>query len=137
MKSFTSTVTGLRLVPLILTVRPERTQLEHPVPRHRMLGGDLDGFVEVGALQDIEASDQILGLGVGAVGQQHFAVADADSGGIISRPDTVAHQSNLLAVHFPDPIFYVRRAIVWAGREVGVDTYEHQVLHRALLVRST
>ena len=51
-----------------------------------MLGCDLDGLVEISTLQYVEAGYEVLGFGVRAVGQQHFAVADSDGGGDSGGP---------------------------------------------------
>ena len=55
----------------------EGPELQSAADRHRVLGGDLDRLVEVGALEDVEADDPLPGLGVGPVGDQQLALAAA------------------------------------------------------------
>ena len=43
----------------VAPVGGERTQLEAPEARHRVLGGDGDRLVDVGALEDVEAGDPL------------------------------------------------------------------------------
>src|SRR5205807_6814882 len=118
-------------------VRPEWTQLDYATPRHRMPGGDLDGLVEVGAFQYVESSNQILGLSVRAVSQQHLPVSDAHRGRVAARAGTVAHQADPVAIHFLDPVLDVGRAVILARLEIGVGADKHEVLHRVLLVGSS
>src|SRR4051812_37467080 len=60
------------------------TDLDRAHPRAGDLGGQADGLVEVGALQQVEAAEDLLGLGVGAVAGDDLAPAaagDPDGGG--------------------------------------------------------
>jgi len=41
-------------------------------------GRDLDSFLEAPALDDVEPSDRLFGLGEGTVGDERLPVADAD-----------------------------------------------------------
>ena len=71
-------------------VTPEGPQLEPAEAGHRVLGGDLDRLVEVGALEDVEADDPLARLGERAVGHEHLAAAHADGRGVGDRPHRVA-----------------------------------------------
>jgi hypothetical protein len=91
-----------------------------------VLGGEVEGFVEVGAVEDDEAADLFLGFGEGSVGEQHFAVADADGGGF--RRWAEAGAAADLAAAFE--VFAPAAAAVVAvlrGRFVTAD--HQQVLH--------
>ena len=66
--------------------------------------GDLDGFVEVCAFQNVEAGDLIFGFGVRTVGQQDFAVADADGGGVAGWARGLPiRRMPLLSISFTQP----------------------------------
>src|SRR4051794_12977611 len=64
-------------------------QLQPATDRHLVLGGDLDGLVEVGALQHVEADDPLARLGEGAVGDQQLPLAAPDAGRVLRHPDLV------------------------------------------------
>jgi hypothetical protein len=78
-------------------------------------GRDLDGLVQVGALEDVEAGDLVLGLRVRAVGQQHLTVAHPHRGRVARRPGAVTHQPDPLAVHLRTQSSTSGRPSSWPG----------------------
>src|SRR4051812_8856693 len=113
------------------SVLDERTQLQSASDRHRVLGGDPDRLVEIGALEYVEPDDPLAGLGVGAVGHQELAPATGDAGGVLGHPHLVAHQAHAGAVVLGDPVLDVEGAgqVVVALVATGVEGDEHQELH--------
>src|SRR5262245_29897568 len=90
--------------------------------------GNLDGLVEVGAVEKIEAGDPFLRLGKWTVGDQHLPLATPNGGGGLDTLETVPEDSHLPSVHLVDPIGNV----VLFGHVAlgfGVDAHEHQVTH--------
>src|SRR5919198_1327189 len=65
---------------------PQRSQLDRPGPGGRVLGGHLDRLVEILALQQVEPSDLLPGLGERPIGHQQLTVAYPDGRGVADRP---------------------------------------------------
>src|SRR6478735_8580743 len=59
----------------------QRTDLDLPVARLRPLGGELEGHVEVGGLDDPEAGEILLRFQEGPVGEHRLISATVDHGG--------------------------------------------------------
>jgi hypothetical protein len=77
-----------------------------------MSGGDLNRIVEARAFDDVEAAHLFFGFGERAIGDQHFAAADADGGGIAAWPEPRAAVPAAMAAHRRPRV----RAAVWLGR---------------------
>jgi hypothetical protein len=72
-----------------------------------MLGGNLDGLVEVVTFEKIEAADPFPRLEKRTVGDQYLPLASPTDDGVLHTPETVAEDSHLPSVPFIDPIAYV------------------------------
>ena len=72
-----------------------------------MLGGNLDRLVEALGLDDVEAADELLGVGEGTVGDQRLAVAHAHGLGRVGTEQAVTQQAHATAVHLLDPLWRV------------------------------
>ena len=59
----------------------ERAHLDHVVPGDRMRGRSSIACSTIGAADDVDAADELLGLDERAVAEQRLAVADADRRG--------------------------------------------------------
>src|SRR5215213_2223351 len=64
---------------------PKRPDLDRAELRNRVPGGHLDGIVEVGALDDVEAPHLLLGLRERAVREQDLVFANPHRGGFTAR----------------------------------------------------
>src|SRR5262249_40982989 len=69
-----------------------RPDFDPAVPGHRVRAGDLDRFRKVGALEQVEPDDQLLGLRERAVGDERLAVADAHGPRLGRRGEFHSHQ---------------------------------------------
>src|SRR6185312_15076289 len=75
----------------VLAVLPgDRADLDGPVPGARVLGRDLDGLVQVGAVDHVVAADLLFGLGERPVADQQFPIADPHGGGVADVAQPVA-----------------------------------------------
>src|SRR5439155_13641149 len=73
------TVTSAEVLAVFSGDRPD---LGGSVPGARMLGRDLDGLVQIGAVDHVVPTDLLLGLGERPVADQQFPVADPHAGGV-------------------------------------------------------
>jgi hypothetical protein len=74
--------------------------------------GDLDGFLEAGAFEEVETADRLLRLSERPVGHQRVAVADADRAGPARRGQLVSREPDaprLEVVHPGEALLVVRR----------------------------
>jgi hypothetical protein len=105
------------------------------VPGVRVLGRHLDGLVEVGALQQVEAEHLLLRLRERAIGDQHVAAADADGGAVGRRPQAVADQPDTATVHLGHPVLDGVARLVLRRHLVAVVTADQEhVLHLGSLL---
>ncbi len=81
----------------------ERPHLDREVPRDRVLSGDLDRLIEALGLDDVESTDELLGVGERAVGDQRLPFADAYCPGSLTALQAVAQQAYPAAIHLLDP----------------------------------
>src|SRR5690348_4226906 len=89
----------------VLAVFPgDRADLDGPVPGARVLGRDLDGLVQVGAVDHVVAADLLLGLGERPVADQQFPIADPHGGGVADVAQPVAVQQHTAAIHLAEPV---------------------------------
>src|SRR3954447_12000634 len=77
----------------------EGTDLDRASARPGGLGGPVEGRVEVGALDDPEATDVLFGLGEGAVGGQDLVVLHLDDGGGVGRMQAAAEHPDAFLLH--------------------------------------
>jgi hypothetical protein len=106
-----------------------------PIRATGCLPADLDGLVQVGALQDVEPGDLLLGLGERAVADQHLAATLADRGGVADRPEPLAQPPHPAAVHLGHPGLRVAahlRALLGAELDALVHADQQHVPHRIL-----
>src|SRR5580704_9795356 len=107
---------------------PERPDLDPAEPRDRMRRGHLHRLVDIRALEDVEAADDLLGLGERAVADHDLAVPHLDRLGLARRPEPVAVQPDTAGDHVIEP----RKAAVvpavslssssFLGRLLSLDT---------------
>ena len=111
-----------------------RTSIDPERWRDRVLGRDLDGLVQVGAVDDVVAGDLLLGLGERPVAEQHLAAADPYGRGVLGRAQLVTVEPDAGRVELVGP----RHRLVQVGLvrhpvEHGrVDAHEQHELHRPL-----
>jgi hypothetical protein len=80
----------------------ERPELERHEPGDRCLGRHLDQLVEVGAVEQVEAGDELLGLHERAVGDQRLAVAHPHRDRCVWQVQRPARQPQAAALHLLD-----------------------------------
>jgi hypothetical protein len=94
-----------------------------------VLGRHLDRLVEVGAIDDVEASDELLGLGVRAVGDDDLAAADPYLRPPRDPVQPIAEHADAAAVHLLDPGLDVLAGPTGRLNGLLFDADHPQVLH--------
>ena len=115
----------------------------HPPPRtdgfdpaeagHWMYRGDVDGPIEVGTFENVEAGDPLLRFGKRTVGHEHLATAPANGRGGVHPCQVVAEDADLPPIDLADRLVDV----VLVGRVRlggGIDAHEHHVAHWGFLL---
>src|SRR5262245_22655118 len=118
--------------PCASSLRRTRVDFDPAEAGHGMLCGNLDGLVEAGALEQIEAAEPFPGLGKRTVRNQHLALAPTHGPGVVHTLETMAEDPRFPAVDHVDPILdVVLGGHIWLA--FWIAAYEHQVSHRPLL----
>src|SRR5579859_7761234 len=87
------------VVGVCFSLLPQWSDLDSPAGGGRMSGGDINGFVDARALDDVEAAYLFFGFGERAIGYEHLAVADADGAGSTAWPEPRAAAPDPPRVH--------------------------------------
>jgi hypothetical protein len=69
-----------------------------------VLARDLDGLVEIGALDDVDPRDVLLALDEGAVCHEHLSAALAHRRRVLGGAQPVTELAHTAAVHLLDPV---------------------------------
>src|SRR6478672_5464744 len=119
---------------------PERPDLDRAHLGHRVPGRDFDRFLEAAALEDVEAADDLLGLGERAVGDDRLPVADTDGASSARRSQLIAGHPDSPSLEIVEPrkALVVLRCLIRRFRLglsvhlLRVPAHQHQELHRPL-----
>ena len=106
----------------------ERADLDRHEPCHRGGRCHRDALVQVGALEQVEAGDELLGLHERAVGHQRLAVADTHRSGRVRQVEGPAEQPDPLRFLLPARDFALHDRQVFPGGPAAGGN-EVQVLH--------
>src|SRR6185312_9340341 len=97
--------------------------------------------VEVSGLDDGEAADVLLALGVRAVGDEHAVALGPHHGGGARRLQARGEDPRARGLEFPlpgaDAVHHLAQDLGWRGRAVGLVDAEQVAVHRDLLSPST
>src|SRR5579859_8183692 len=119
------------VVGVCFSLLPQWSDLDSPAGGGRMSGGDINGFVDARALDDVEAAYLFFGFGERAIGYQHLAVADADGAGSTAWPEPRAAAPDPPRVHLRIPGLDLRQGVHLGGAQDHrfVIADHQQVLH--------
>src|SRR5579871_835234 len=101
----------------LLSLLPQWSDLDSPAGGGRMPGGDIKGFVDARALDDVEAAYLFFGFGERAIRYQHLAVADADGAGSAAWPEPRAAAPDPSRVHLRIPGLDLRQGVHLGGAQ--------------------
>src|SRR5690348_16841145 len=113
--------------------RLDGSQLEDPEPGAGVLRRDLEGLVEVGALQDVEAGDVTLVVGDGPVTEDRLARSNANRPALGEGAEHVALKADTATVHLLAPVRHRRRdsrPFLWVELDARIPIRKKHVLHR-------
>src|SRR5215470_9315240 len=115
--------------------RPQGPDFDPAEAGHRMFRRDLDGVIDVLALEEIEAGNPFLRFRKRAVGDQELAFSHANRLGLADVVQAITQESASLLVVGRDPFLDVVLGGI-EGLARRISTHEQQVAHGASLTFS-
>src|SRR5215470_3497316 len=112
--------------------RPQGPDFDPAEAGHRMFRRDLDGVIDVLALEEIEAGNPFLRFRKRAVGDQELAFSHANRLGLADVVQAITQESASLLVVGRDPFLDVVLGGI-EGLARRISTHEQQVAHGTLL----